>query len=603
MLGDCEDEVLYNDFAFGSQRGVTFIKKKTGASGISMGLGIDGSTRSISFEGMSQKGFDFINTQLVAIGSGEGTRYIETKPGFNSQANFYSSDYWGSVGYAISADKGSLNFVLANFQNPGDFGFANLDKGLVNVKSSAFNSANTLVNGKAAGNLSIQSSVVDSYGADTSKYAVWKNNLGYLPLAGAAFGAINKSGWTATASIGSGTAAKALDGDFSSKWNPAVNMTNGQWFIVDMKSPLTFNKITLDTYLETSDTKKGYSVFISNDGKNWGKPVAAGSQTNSQMEIKFAKKTARYIKVVQSGTAKARAWGIYEFDVYSADKAANPAQAAKFSLPPVPVTVPGQVLPDGEFIRKEWTASASSNNAAASNILDGNAATKWNLDTTQTKDQWVVVDMKLASKFNRIILDTTGSPKDFQGQYKVFVSNDGRSWGSAIAESKGNGDVTEIKFPMQSARYLKVQQTADSNTNWGISELNVYGMVNRGAWKASASQSNEKAANAFDGSYATRWDTGVVQSSGQWFMLNMGAQRNISKITLDATGSIGDYPRGYEVYVSEDGAKWGDPVAKGKGTNAITEITFTPCKAQYIKIVQTGSDPGLYWSIHELSVD
>ena len=70
-----------------------------------------------------------------------------------------------------------------------------------------------------------------------------------------------------------------------------------------------------------------------------------------------------------------------------------------------------------------------------------------------------------------------------------------------------------------------------------------------------------------------------------------------------ARRSDGDYPRGYEVYVSNSRTKLGQPVAKGKGKNAVTEITFAPTSGRYVKIVQTGKAEGLYWSIHELRVE
>ena len=44
------------------------------------------------------------------------------------------------------------------------------------------------------------------------------------------------------------------------------------------------------------------------------------------------------------------------------------------------------------------------------------------------------------------------------------------------------------------------------------------------------------------------------------------------------------------------------PVAKGKGTHAITSIAFDAVNARYFRITQTGSVNGLHWSIHEMSV-
>jgi hypothetical protein len=54
--------------------------------------------------------------------------------------------------------------------------------------------------------------------------------------------------------------------------------------------------------------------------------------------------------------------------------------------------------------------------------------------------------------------------------------------------------------------------------------------------------------------------------------------------------------------LSGDGQTWGAPVATGKGTGPLTEIRFPAAPAKFIRITQTGSVDGLFWSIHELGV-
>lgn len=106
-----------------------------------------------------------------------------------------------------------------------------------------------------------------------------------------------------------------------------------------------------------------------------------------------------------------------------------------------------------------------------------------------------------------------------------------------------------------------------------------------------------------DGDNRSRWSTNSPMKGGEWLMINVRMPSNISGVTLDTTRSSGDYPRGYEMYISRRSDDRGQLVAKGKGTKAVTEITLDePVQGQYIKIVQTGSVSGLYWSIHELNV-
>lgn len=126
--------------------------------------------------------------------------------------------------------------------------------------------------------------------------------------------------------------------------------------------------------------------------------------------------------------------------------------------------------------------------------------------------------------------------------------------------------------------------------------------VDREKWAVSASNNSDNAKNAIDGKPGTRWDSGVSQKPGLWFQVDLGAECVVEEITLDATGSNGDYPRKYEVYFSFDGNNWGAPVVQGDGDGPLTKIAVPSKSGRYIKIVETGSVDGLYWSIHEFNM-
>ncbi|MBM4032548.1 MAG: hypothetical protein FJ291_12290 [Planctomycetes bacterium] len=121
--------------------------------------------------------------------------------------------------------------------------------------------------------------------------------------------------------------------------------------------------------------------------------------------------------------------------------------------------------------------------------------------------------------------------------------------------------------------------------------------------RVTASVNADKAGNAIDGKPESRWDTGAAMAGGEWFMAELPVEQIVTKLTLDTRGSAGDYPRGYEVYLSRDGKAWGAPVAKGEGNNPITDIPLKPGFGRFIKIVQTGKTSGLFWSIHELKLE
>jgi hypothetical protein len=178
VLGDVRNEVLYNDFHYGSARGVVLEQENgTGPSGISLGLGVDGAKQAMDIEAIGAGGFDFINSQIVSIGGGPDTRYIKAGPNFHEEASFYSSDYWGGPAYGVDLQNGKINFRLAHFRNPGLEGFAVLDKGSLNLESSSIGTTKALLNNGEEPRLSVRASIADPVGIVWKNTALWKFNL------------------------------------------------------------------------------------------------------------------------------------------------------------------------------------------------------------------------------------------------------------------------------------------------------------------------------------------------------------------------------------------------------------------------------------------
>jgi hypothetical protein len=151
-----------------------------------------------------------------------------------------------------------------------------------------------------------------------------------LPTPPAKEVALEKKSWTATASIPDGTfpfsgekipidisAENALDGDHWTGWRDMTKLQQpGQWFQVDMKKAQKFRKIVLDNTWALWDLPVGYSVSVSQDGEDWGEPIATGKGELGITRIEFPEQTARYIRITQTGTSSLYHWSIYEFDVY-----------------------------------------------------------------------------------------------------------------------------------------------------------------------------------------------------------------------------------------------------------------------------------------------
>ena len=292
------------------------------------------------------------------------------------------------------------------------------------------------------------------------------------PTATPASGALSRTGWVATASSsGPGDIpANALDGNATTRWSTGAGQANGQWFHVDMLSGKTFNQITIDASSSTGDYPAGYQVFVSNDGTNWGSAVASGAGSAQLITVSFATQTARYIKVVQTGSSGSW-WSLHEFNVYgSAGPTSTPVPTATRTATPA-ASCTGAVLS-----RSGWAPSASSTGAgdATANTLDGNAATRWSSGAAQANGQWFQVDMLSARTFCKLTLDAGTSTGDYPRGYQVFVSNDGSNWGSAVASGSGTGQLVTINFATQTARYVRVVQTGSIGNWWSMHELNIY---------------------------------------------------------------------------------------------------------------------------------
>jgi len=123
---------------------------------------------------------------------------------------------------------------------------------------------------------------------------------------------LKQTGWTASASVLTENASNSIDGDLSTLWSTfTFKQSPGQWFMVDMKQENTFT----DIYIEPGSPGYlpiGYQVNLSSDGINWT-AITSGSGKNHIMLP--SPQTARYIKIVQTGTSASVSWHIAEFYV------------------------------------------------------------------------------------------------------------------------------------------------------------------------------------------------------------------------------------------------------------------------------------------------
>lgn len=109
---------------------------------------------------------------------------------------------------------------------------------------------------------------------------------------------------------------------------------------------------------------------------------------------------------------------------------------------------------------------------------------------------------------------------------------------------------------------------------------------------------------AVDGRTQTRWDTGKDQIGGESIVFDIGASARLHGVRLEYSGSAGDFPRGIEVFCSQNGADYSPQTITIYSEPSATSIRLkSSCLTRFVKLVQTGSAPNTYWSIHEVKLD
>ncbi|WP_409292679.1 discoidin domain-containing protein [Peribacillus sp. SCS-37] len=133
---------------------------------------------------------------------------------------------------------------------------------------------------------------------------------------GAREAVLDRTGWQASTNVttSSGSPNAVLDGNINSRWSSGQAMKPGQYLTVDMQTAKSFNRIVMDSAGSTNDYARGYEVYVSNDGINWGNAVAAGSGNEAKIVAGFPQQNARYIRIVQTGSASSW-WSIAELNV------------------------------------------------------------------------------------------------------------------------------------------------------------------------------------------------------------------------------------------------------------------------------------------------
>jgi glucosylceramidase len=115
---------------------------------------------------------------------------------------------------------------------------------------------------------------------------------------------------------------------------------------------------------------------------------------------------------------------------------------------------------------------------------------------------------------------------------------------------------------------------------------------------ATASPTGEDPAAAVDGDASTRWSSGQAQQPGQYLQIDLGDSKVFRQVAIDSGGNLGDYARGWQLSVSDDGTAW-RTLASGAGVGQLTTVDLPRTRARYLRITGTAS-AGNWWSISDI---
>ncbi|CAJ0552342.1 Ff.00g063210.m01.CDS01 [Fusarium sp. VM40] len=142
--------------------------------------------------------------------------------------------------------------------------------------------------------------------------------------------------------------------------------------------------------------------------------------------------------------------------------------------------------PIGSAINRDnWKVTCDSQQPGneCSKAIDGDRDTFWHTtwgSSDPKPPHTYTIDMKSTQNVNGISMlpRQDGSPNGWFGRHNVFLSTDGKNWGSAVATGTWYADNTEkySNFETRPARYVRLVAVAEANNQpWtSIAEINVF---------------------------------------------------------------------------------------------------------------------------------
>ena len=159
------------------------------------------------------------------------------------------------------------------------------------------------------------------------------------PTSSAGSSALSKDGWKASASKTPETAQAAIDRSDATRYESRDSQHPGDSLTIDMARAQRFTSVELNTPWPPNWTH-AYEIYATNDLQNWGAPLATGEGKPDRLTIPLPPTTARYVKIVQTGTVNTQ-WAINEITLFNEEVFNGPVN------PPKPLPAPQVLIEKG----------------------------------------------------------------------------------------------------------------------------------------------------------------------------------------------------------------------------------------------------------------
>ncbi|MCB0167375.1 MAG: discoidin domain-containing protein [Anaerolineae bacterium] len=107
---------------------------------------------------------------------------------------------------------------------------------------------------------------------------------------------------------------QALDNNPQTRWSTQARQLPGMWLEIDLTIPRSVSGLRLDTTASPNDYPRGYVIRLSTDGNQWTEG-ARNDQNSALLDVNFTPRSARYIRIEQTGRSDQWWWSVHSITV------------------------------------------------------------------------------------------------------------------------------------------------------------------------------------------------------------------------------------------------------------------------------------------------